>query len=207
MWTNRNQRLGEEHVETFKQVAAEAYCVDVEALAKARQHAFWILGIDERNNVFRDLRGNIDTESMQAINANFVNSDAGFRASAQDHLSGLKVDADIYLINTAHLHKKRYAIAPIMIHEIAHYLEQIGKASNYAIESIDATNGQVILHGLDARVRLLDHNLHWANLLSRTARTEVLAGRYGSIRSFLELAIPANDRPHWRGYDIQEADS
>lgn len=204
MWTKRDKRLGDEHVETFKRVAAEAYGVDIEALAKARQHAFWIVGIDENENVFRDLRGNIDAESMRAINARFFNTDAGFRASAQNHLPGLKVPADIYLINTAHLSKKKYAVAPVIVHEIAHYLEQIGEAPNYAIEAIDEANGQVVLAGLDPEVRSREHTRLWANLVARAARLEVVAGRYGSIRSFLEQAIPAYDRPHWRGIDIQE---
>lgn len=203
MWTNRNQRFGKNHVEILRSAAETTFGIDIDALAGDRNHQFWVLGIDEKENCYRDLIGNIDADSMKAFNRNFFITDAGFQSSVQLKLPALRQAADVYLINTAHIEKSRFSIAPIIIHELAHYLEQIGKDASYPIEPIDVTNGQVVLDSFSSNVLKL-HSTAWAQLLCSAARFEVASGRYTSIRSFLELAVPIYDRPNWQGELIKE---
>lgn len=203
MWTNRDRRQGKSHVEIFKSVALSTFGLDVDKLVRDRAHQFWVLGIDENDNCYRDLMGNIDLGSMETFNKEFTNTDAGFRSSVQNHLFGIVEQADVYLINTAHIAKSKFVIAPLVIHEIAHYLEQIGEASRYQPEAIDVANGQVLLDSFSPDVLKL-HTATWAGLLCRAAREEVMSGRYSSVRLFLEHAVPEYDRPNWQGSMIQE---
>lgn len=194
---------GSKIVRLFEQLVEEYFSVTLRSLTEHREHVFWALGLDSKRRSYRDLIGNVDESSWSVITKDYFDTDAGMQASAQERVALGDVKADIFLINVDHLKKGDAILSPLIVHEICHYIEQIGISESYELTNADKANAVVVMSGLDAKVRSL-HTLSWARLLCRCARLAVSNGKYESVRHFLEIAIPSYDRPHWKPAKIIE---
>jgi hypothetical protein len=159
--------------------------------------------LDEgRGTFFTDLLRNVDEPSWRLFseNAPRTNTDAGMLTNLRSRLPKLAKDADVFLINVVHLRKGEALLRPLIIHEICHYVEKIGHATNVPWHVNDEKNADTIIAGLDPPVRQL-HSFTWARLLAYSGRF-VVRNRLvvqGTVRQFLELALPDYDRPQWDG--------
>jgi len=125
------------------------------------------------------------------------------RASADRVLNITDDPMDVFLLDK-NLVGKGEALKPIMVHEIAHYIEQTGIA-HPAVEEVDQQNAHLVLDGFDDLVRSM-HSQEWAELLCMMARRMVEQRNvsYTTVRAFLEAAVPECDRPQWNGKQIKE---
>ncbi len=186
-------------------LSVEIFSLDLPAASAGRHHELWALGIDGQRKAFRDLLGNIDQAAMLELSrpGRFFDTDAGFKVSAQQAFPLAGKNADIFLINVDHLQKSEAVLGPLLIHELCHYVEDSGLASNYQFQPDDEANALVILEGYVEEAKKW-HSLTWAKLLARASRLSVSKNAIASVRQFLELAIPSYDRPGWRPNRIQE---
>ena len=133
-------------------------------LLASRGHELWIMGIDSRRQKLTDICGTIEGETLLAVNKRgFFDTDAGFRVSARKvlPLGGKKVD--IFLLNKDHYDKSPKALEPLVVHELAHFLEHTEQT--VALTDQDKENARAILKSLDERVRRR-HTKEWALLLA-----------------------------------------
>lgn len=192
----------EERVLTLlRTLATQRLGVDLDAEVAARSYEFWALGVDSKKRRFRDLIGNIDGSSMAIINSKFQDADAGFKAKA-DKVLGLHRRADIFLLNEDHLYKNDDALTPLLVHELCHFVEQIGKVKGKFTQA-DRHNGVEILASYHDQVRAL-HTVTWSRLMARAARRAVECFSASSVAEFLEQAIPDYDRPGWNRKKLME---
>jgi hypothetical protein len=191
--------------ELLCKLSVEIFSLDLPTASAGRNHELWALGIDGRRKVFRDLLGNIQPAAMAELSkpGRFFDRDAGFKVSAQQELPLAGKNADIFLINVDQLQKSEAILAPLLIHELCHYVEDSGLASNYQFQPEDEANALVILEGYVEGAKKW-HSLTWAKLLAWAARLSVSKNAVASVRQFLELAILSYDRPGWRPNRIQE---
>ena len=148
---------------------------DLNELLASRGHELWIMGIDSRRQKLTDICGTIEGETLLAVNKRgFFDTDAGFRVSARKvlPLGGKKVD--IFLLNKDHYDKSPKALEPLVVHELAHFLEHTEQT--VALTDQDKENARAILESLDERVRRR-HTKEWALLLASAARELVKGGR------------------------------
>jgi hypothetical protein len=175
------------------------------SIASERRHTPVVLTINPKKKRLAIAAGDLKESSMKVITnpAKFANTDAGMLASADQELKIADDPMDVFLLNQDHV-KKGNDLKPLIVHEIAHYIEQTGIA-HPAIEDVDRHNAQVIRSGFDNNVRSM-HTERWAELLSMAARRMVKQRKvpYTSVRTLLEAAIPKYDRPHWDGKQIKE---
>jgi hypothetical protein len=167
---------------------------DLDHTLGVRGRELWIIGIDPQQQRLTDVCGTIGTRQMNTINARgFRNNDAGFRADAHKEFSTNGKEVDVFLLNTAHFDKSDDFLVPLVIHELAHYLEQIGEAAHLSEQ--DRANAGAVLVSLTTAVRRL-HTSVWAQFLAIAARRIVESGHstHRNIREFLEAAIPSYDR-------------
>jgi hypothetical protein len=191
--------------ELLCRLSLEEFSLDLPAASAGRNHELWALGIDSRRRCFHDLLGNIDEAGMAELSRpeRFFDTDAGFKVSAQSAISLPGKQVDIFLLNVAHFSEGDTVLAPLLIHELCHYVEDSGLARNYQFETEDEANALVILDGYVEGAKRW-HSLTWAKLLARAARVAASKNAVASVRQFLELAIPPYDRPGWQPDRIQE---
>jgi hypothetical protein len=185
-------------------ISSEMFSLDLPGASAGRDHELWALGIDSRQRKFRDLLGNIDAKSMTELRDPkwFHDNIAGFRVSAQEVIPLAGKKADIFLINEDFLEEDEAVLAPLLVHEVCHYLVDGEFEVAYAFQPEDDANAKVIVNGY-----LSDqwHCIDWAKLLAWAARESVTKGDVASVRQFLELAIPERDRRgHWRPDELRE---
>ena len=179
---------------------------DLGDLLKARGRELWIIGIDSHKRELVDICGAIDPKLFDTrIRSTFADTDAGFMADAHTKLGITEVQADVFLLNTVHLQKPDDFLNPLMVHELAHYLDQIGEDPEAS--DADKNNAGAILISLQGNVRdLPSHNHRWAQHLAVGARRLVTNGHSGhrSIREFAEAAVPSYDRRAGWNISIRE---
>lgn len=98
---------------------------DLDELLKLRGRQLCVIGIDTEKQELTDVCGAIDPKYMGSIRHTFVDTDAGFKADAHEKLGLQGVAVDVFLLNTDHFPKHDDFIAPLMVHELAHYMDQI----------------------------------------------------------------------------------
>ena len=175
----------------------KAFGRDFDDELKQRGQELWILGIDAKQKKMIDVCGNIDPTDLATINSKgFFNTDAGYKANAQTALGLSGVSADIFLLNTTHFSARPDFIEPIVVHELAHLLEETGHLPQP--EYNDEQNADAVLNSLQRNVRAINlrHNKAWAVHLAIGARTILTKGltKHKSIRAYLEAAVPSYDR-------------
>jgi hypothetical protein len=175
----------------------KAFGRDFDGDLKQRGQELWILGIDSVRKTLVDICGNIGPADLAAINAKgFFDTDAGYKVDAQNALGLSGVTVDIFLLNTSHFGARPDLVEPIVVHELAHLLEQTSCVPQPQFN--DEDNAEAILKSLHPTVlqpKLL-HNKEWALHLAIGART-ILTKRltkHRSIRAYLEAAVPSCDR-------------
>lgn len=173
-----------------------AFGRDLDAALKDRNRKLWILGVDTNQKTLVDVCGDISPEDLATINSRgFFDTDAGYRADAHDAL-GVSEEVDIFLLNTAHFSARPEFIEPIVVHELAHMLEQTGIIPEPVYN--DDENADAILGSLRANVLKsnMRHNKTWALHLAIGARTMMIKKltNHSSIRAYLEAAVPTYDR-------------
>jgi hypothetical protein len=167
---------------------------DIDQTLQARGRELWIIGIDTRQRRLTDVCGTIGPQQMTAINSRgFHDNDAGFRIDAHHVFPTIGKEVDVFLLNTEHFEKPDSFLVSLVVHELAHYLEQIGEAPDPS--EGDGANAAAILVSLTGNVRRR-HTLVWAQFLAIAARRIVKGGHSSqkTIREFLEAAIPPYDR-------------
>ena len=167
---------------------------DLNELLESRGQELWIMGINSRREKLTDICGTIEPSTLQAINnTGFFDTDAGFKANAQQVLPLGDKKADIFLLNKDHYEKSSKALDPLVVHELAHFLEHIKQT--VPLTRQDEENARAILESLDDKVLKL-HTREWALLLASGARELVKGGHtpHATIRAFLEIALPEYDR-------------
>ncbi|QPF85500.1 hypothetical protein IC762_03975 [Bradyrhizobium genosp. L] len=190
------ERIRKDLAELF----SHAYGRDLDALLTARGRQLWIIGIDSKKREMVDVCGMIDPQLFDSkIRRTYDDTDAGFMADAHIPLGITDVKADCFLLNVEHFGKGRDFLHPLMVHELAHYLDQIGE--DPAASDKDKNNAAAMLISMTPNVRNLPaHNHRWAQHLAVGARRLVTDGQSGhkTIREFAEAAIPWYDRrPRW----------
>jgi hypothetical protein len=173
---------------------------DLDALLKTRGRQLWVVGIDSQKREMVDICGTIDPKVFDAkIRRRFADTDAGFQIDAHTTLDITEVQADSFLLNTAHFQKSDDFLNPLIVHELAHYLDQLGEDSGAS--DADNNNAAAMLISLEGNVRdHPSHNHRWAQHLAVAARRLVTNGHSGhkTIKEFAEAAIPSYDRrPGW----------
>ena len=166
----------------------------------ARGRELWIIGIDSKKRELVDVCGTIDPKLFDAkIRRKYADTDAGFMADAHLPLGITDVKADAFLLNVVHFGKAEDFLYPLMVHELAHYLDQIDE--DPAASDKDKNNAAAMLIAMAPNVRNHpSHNHRWAQHLAVGARRLVTDGRGGhkTIKEFVEAAIPEYDRrPGW----------
>jgi hypothetical protein len=129
------------------------------------------------------------------INKTYTRATAGFRVSAQDVLDFISEQTDIFLIDTDIVTESANIISPLLVHELCHYFVDSVPELNIEITDQDDSNAQVIVASYVPGYPW--RTLEWARLLSWAARKSVTDGNSGSVRNFIEMAIPPGDRPAW----------
>jgi hypothetical protein len=178
----------------LKEKFREAFDKDLDATLKSRQRDLWILGVDTKRRCLIDVCGTIDAQQLAAINSKgFWDTDAGFKADAHKHIPTGGKEVDVFLLNTDHFESPDSFLGPLVVHELAHYLEQIGETPNAS--DADRANAGAVLVCLKNNVRAI-HTPIWAQHLAIGARRMVVEGRtpHKTIREFLEAAVPPYDR-------------
>ncbi|MHC2672583.1 hypothetical protein ACVI1J_004746 [Bradyrhizobium diazoefficiens] len=173
---------------------------DLDALLSARGRELWIIGIDPKKRELVDVCGTIDPKLFDAkIRRTYANNDAGFMADAHLPLGITDAKADVFLLNLEHFEKPDDFLFPLIVHELAHYLDQIGE--DPAASDADKNNAAAMLISLAPNVRdNPSHNHRWAQHLAVGARRLVSGCHSGhkTIKEFAEAAIPPYDRrPGW----------
>jgi hypothetical protein len=155
----------------------------------------WLIGIDERTKRYIDICGTIDPADLKAIeDRGFFNTDAGYRINVHEVFNfNKKVDA--FLLNTAHFSLDAKKTDPLIVHELAHLLEQLDIAPQMIAN--DDENAEAILKSLQQNV-LKVHTKEWARHLAVGARVMLTKGLtpHSTIREFLEAAVPGYDRDY-----------
>jgi hypothetical protein len=129
-----------------------------------------------------------------AINSKgFKDCDAGFKADAHHDIPTEGKEVDVFLLNTEHFEKPDSFVGPLVVHELGHYLEQIGETRDPS--QADKANAGAVLVGLKNNIRAI-HTPIWAQHLVMGARRMVANGKttHGTIREFLDAAVPPYDR-------------
>lgn len=174
-----------------------AFELDLEAEIAQRNAELWIIGIDTKQKLLVDVCGNISASDITTINSHgFFDADAGYRANAQVALGLVNKNVDVFLLNTTHFGANPDFIEPIVVHELAHLLEQTGITPQPAYN--DDENADAILSSLKTNILTpsMRHNKEWALHLAIGARVILNKGltNHKSIRAYLEAAVPAYDR-------------
>jgi hypothetical protein len=172
----------------------KAWGKDLEAILTARGQELWLLGLDSKNKRYVDVCGTIDPGLLAAIQARgFIDSDAGYKADAQNVLPLQEKKADIFLLNVDHFSAPPARLEPLIVHELAHFLEQIREIP--AVEGNDKANAAAILKSLTPDILRL-HKEEWARHLAAGGRRliEKNLTPHKTIRAFLEAAVPHYDR-------------
>lgn len=167
---------------------------DLDATLKARTRELWIIGIDSKQERLTDVCGTIGVKTMAAINKMpFIDTDAGFRADAHKSIPTDGKEVDVFLLNHDHFDKPDDFLIPIVVHELAHYLEQT--AEKPILSEADRNNAGALMISLTGNVRRI-HKDVWGHHLVLAARRIVKGGRspYKTIREFVEAAVPKYDR-------------
>lgn len=172
----------------------KAFNKDLSESLAARNQELWFLGIDSKNKLYIDICGTIGPTILAAIQAKgFIDSDAGYKAGAQDVLPLDGRRADIFLLNKVHFELPAARLEPLVVHELAHLLEQIGDKPTP--QGNDEENAGLVLKALKRNILHL-HPQDWALHLAAAGRTLLAKNltTHKTIREFLEAAIPAYDR-------------
>lgn len=172
----------------------KAFNKDLSKILSSRGQELWFLGLDSKNRRYVDICGIIDPANMAAIQSTpYANSDAGDKADAQNVLPLQGKRADIFLLNTDHFSAPPSKLEPLIVHELAHLLEQIGE--ELAPEGNDELNAAAILKSLHPNILPL-HTKEWALHLAAGGRVLIAKNLtlHKPIRAFLEAAVPAYDR-------------
>jgi hypothetical protein len=167
---------------------------DFDALLKARSREMWIIGIDPKQRRLTDVCGAIGAKTMAAINdKGFGDTDAGFLADAHKSIPTDGKEVDVFLLNHDHFEKPDDFLIPLVVHELSHYLEQIGERPTPSEK--DKNNAGALMLSLKRNVRGI-HTYDWAHHLVMAARRIVVGGgsTYKTIREFVEAAVPEYDR-------------
>ncbi|TIM96823.1 MAG: hypothetical protein E5Y34_21980 [Mesorhizobium sp.] len=172
----------------------KAFGRNLDDLLALRGSDLWALGLDGQARRFRDIFSNIEPSLLQAVqDKGFTLTDAGFQADAQNILPIGCKKVDVFLVNVAFLESGSPRLEPLIVHELAHFLEQIGEAP--LGDAIDQKNADAILISLMPDVLDL-HSREWALHLAIAARRLVQQKltTHRTIRSFLDVAVPEIDR-------------
>jgi hypothetical protein len=172
----------------------DAFERSLEDLTKTRGSELWIVGVNMKARKLIDVCGTIGPSNMAILNSNSVtDADAGFRADAQTIFPQLGKTIDIFLLNVDHFEKSDDELVPLVVHELAHYLEHIGETA--AGSAADKGNAAALFISLERKVQRI-HTRKWAEWLAIGARGVIKAGKlkHKTIKSFLEEAIPEYDR-------------
>ena len=167
---------------------------DLDACLGARGCELWILGLDLTKSEFVDVCGNIPADAFEAIRARgFSDSIAGYRAEAHKTFGFDGYKADIFLLNTRYFSAQAKHLEPLIVHELAHLLEQLDEQPIPV--GNDEANAEAILQSLKSDLLHL-HPRIWALHLAGAGRllVEKEQTQHTTIRAFLETAVPRCDR-------------
>jgi hypothetical protein len=182
--------------ELLRQLFKDAFDQDLSEKLRSRGRELWVFGIDAKKQQLVDICGTIGPSLRAAINSRgFRDTDAGFKADAHEVIPTAGKEIVVFLLNVEHFQKPDSFLEPLLVHELAHYLEQIGDQPTTS--KADEANAAATLASLTNPVRRLgDHNEVWAQHLASGARRMVAGGKatQKNIREFLEAAIPWYDR-------------
>lgn len=170
-----------------------AFGKDLDAILQARGHELVLIGLDSKNKRYLDICG-MNPDDFKIIESNgFIDNDGGFRASANKPL-GLSKPTDAFLLNADYFKVDEKRAVPLIVHELAHFLDQIGEEPT--IEANDDENAEAILKSLRPEVLVRDHTKRWALHFARAARVLQVKKLtpYSTIGKFLDVAIPSYDR-------------
>jgi hypothetical protein len=188
----------------FATALTQSFQIDLQNLLARRKSQLWIIGIDSAQGKLIDICGVIGSPTMNLMNASGTpNNDAGFRADIQTLFTTISTTTDAFLLNTDHFNDPDEKVVPLIVHEQAHYLEQIDEDVSTLAD--DEANGLKILEAMDYGNRQ-HHNARWATLLSAASRNMVTKRHtsHATVREFLEAAIPEYDRPDWTKVNVKE---
>ncbi|MGD9843938.1 MAG: hypothetical protein AB7U47_00950, partial [Variibacter sp.] len=136
-----------------------AFGMDLEQILASRGHELWLVGIDSKNKRFVDICGTIPPVEFAVIESKgFIDTDAGYKTSAQDVLP-ITTKADVFLLNTDYFSVDDKVAVPLIVHELAHLVEQLGYAPDP--HANDDENADAIMASLAANVRSI-HTKEWA---------------------------------------------
>ena len=166
---------------------AGAYEQDLDAILTARGQELWLLGIDSPNQRYIDICGTVSPQMLAAIQARFIDADAGWRVEVQNVFSLQGRKADVFLLNADYFSASPARLEPLIVHELAHFLEQIGADPAMAVG--DEANAAAIMKSLTPNISRL-HTIKWARHLASGARRliEKDLTEHRTVRKFLEAA-------------------
>src|SRR5829696_5999111 len=148
-----------------------AFGQDLEANLSQRGQVLWIVGVDAKQKRYVDVCGTMRPEDLAAINAKgFFDTDAGYKVNAQNALVLSGVSVDVFLLNTVYFNARPDDLEPIVVHELAHLLEESGHTPQP--EFNDDANADAILKAYhqEAFKPAFRHNKQWALHLAIGAR-------------------------------------
>lgn len=172
----------------------DAFDLDLDEFLRSRERELWILGVDSKKGRMIDVCRTIGEQQMAIINSQgFWDTDAGFRADAHRFFPTSGREVDVFLLNTEHFQKPEAFLDPLIVHELAHYLEHTGIRSDAS--EADKSNAAAVMVCLKNEVRAI-HTPAWSQHLAVGARRMVKKGKTDArtIREFLEAAVPPYDR-------------
>ena len=123
-----NSRVCRHLRKTAAALLRKAYGKDFEATLAARGQELWLLGLNSKGKRYIDICGTIEPQLFAAIQAKgFIDSDAGYKADAQNVLPLEGKKADIFLLNADHFSAPPARLEPLMVHELAHFLDKLAR--------------------------------------------------------------------------------
>jgi hypothetical protein len=93
-----------------------------------RGRELWITGIDPTQRRLTDVCGTIGVKTLIAVNdKGYSDTDAGFLADGHKSIPTEGKEVDVFLLNHEHFEKSDDFLVPLIVHELSHYLDQIGE--------------------------------------------------------------------------------
>ncbi len=175
-------------------VFCEAYGQDLSINLQQRRQELWLVGLDTINKAYFDICGTIDPLVLEAINhKGYSEADAGYLANVQNFVPLNGKRGDLFFLNKDFFESGEQELIPLVVHELAHLLEQINEPP--VPKGHDEDNAEAILKVLNPTL-YAHHPREWALHLVAGARVviEKRLTSYETIQEFLEAAIPFLDR-------------
>lgn len=172
-----------------------AFDLDLAELLAHRESHMLLLGLDDSEETYIDPCRAIPSRALQAMQAGgYSSSLAGFQADVQDIFDGFEGRTDMFILNTRLFDFSDTELGPIVVHELAHYLEHIGQVAS-GITTADRTVADAILASLNLAASNR-HTPEWA--LNLAVGVRHLVERHLTsgldIGEYLNLAVPEIDR-------------